>query len=127
MIQDIGPERDTKLQMIKSLWSQDIKRQKVIVFSYYRDTTRYLHRELAGERGQEFRKNAGNPVISRTDSGISPVAHARFIESFAAHAQNPPPCRHFANTLSLPTFYLQQEGQTLPVFSPSQLLASVAL
>ena len=57
----IKPDQDAKLETLKMLLSQELKGEKVIVFSYYRDTARYIHRELAGERGEKFREEVGNP------------------------------------------------------------------
>ena len=90
MIKDINPEKDAKLQVLKKLLSEDLKGQKVIVFTYYRDTARYLYRELAGEHGQEFKKKAGDPLIRRMDSGASPSERVRLIESFAPTSNNRP-------------------------------------
>lgn len=90
MIKDIKPERDAKLQVLKKLLSEDLKGQKVIVFTYYRDTARYLYRELTGEHGREFQKRSGNPVIRRMDSGASPAERSKIIESFAPVSNNRP-------------------------------------
>jgi len=90
VIKDIKPDKDTKLQVLKGLLSGDLKGQKVIAFTYYRDTARYLYRELTGEHGNEFRKKAGNPLIRRMDSGASPSERAKLIESFAPVSNNRP-------------------------------------
>jgi SNF2 family DNA or RNA helicase len=90
LIKDIKPEKDAKLKVLKKLLSEDIKGQKVIVFTYYRDTARYLYRELAGEQSQEFLKKAGNPVIRRMDSGASPSERSRLVEAFAPVSNNRP-------------------------------------
>ena len=83
LIRNIKPEQDAKLATLKMLLSKDLKGEKVIVFSYYRDTARYIHRELAGEQGEKFREEAGNPVIRRMDGGASPQDRRRLIEAFA--------------------------------------------
>ncbi|MCH8109079.1 MAG: helicase [Chloroflexi bacterium] len=88
LIRDITPDVDAKLQALKALLSEDLKGQKVIVFSYYRDTARYIYRELTGERGKEFREKAGNPVIRRMDGGASPRDRIRLIEAFAPRSNN---------------------------------------
>src|SRR5690606_21203945 len=46
-IKDIGPEQDEKLQRLKRLLREDLRGQKVLIFTYYKDTARYLGRELA--------------------------------------------------------------------------------
>ena len=61
LVSGITPERDAKLQTIKSLLSKDLKGQKVIVFTYYRDTARYLYRELGGDGGATFRTEGRRP------------------------------------------------------------------
>ena len=59
LVGGITPNQDAKLQTLKQLLSKDLKGQKVIVFTYYRDTARYLYRELGGDPGEDFRKQAG--------------------------------------------------------------------
>ena len=83
LIRNIKPEQDAKLATLKTLLSQHLKGEKVIVFSYYRDTARYIHRELAGEQGEKFREEAGNPVIRCMDGGTPPKDRRRLIEAFA--------------------------------------------
>lgn len=90
LIQDITPEQDAKLQVLKDLLAKDLKGQKVIVFTYYRDTARYLYRELTGERGAEFLDKAGKPTVRRMDGGASPGERNTIIESFAPRSNNRP-------------------------------------
>ena len=90
LIEGITPDRDAKLDELKSLLSSDLKGKKVIVFTYYRDTARYLYRELAGDRGGEFRRRAGDPNIRRMDGGASPKDRVRLIQRFAPHSNNRP-------------------------------------
>ena len=51
LIRDITPEKDDKLQRLKSLLGGELRRQKVLLFTYYKDTARYLFRELGMEKG----------------------------------------------------------------------------
>jgi len=90
LIQHVDPKADAKLQVLKKLLSENLKGQKVIVFTYYRDTARYLYRELAGEHGQDFRQKAGNPEIRRMDSGASPSERIGLIQCFAPRSNNKP-------------------------------------
>lgn len=101
LIQSVDSERDAKLQILKKLLSEDLKGQKVIVFTYYRDTARYLYRELAGEPGQEFREKAGNPLIRRMDSDASPSERVKLIESFAPRSNNRPDMAHSEREVDL--------------------------
>ena len=86
----ITPNQDAKLETLKQLLSKDLKGQKAIVFTYYRDTARYLYRELGGERGEDFRKQAEEPSIRRMDGGASPAERSRLIQAFAPQSNNRP-------------------------------------
>ena len=89
-VEGITPTQDAKLQSLKGLLSKNLKGQKVIVFTYYRDTARYLYRELAGDQGADFRNTAGNPSIRRMDGGASPTERGRAIQAFAPLSNNRP-------------------------------------
>ena len=41
-VRDVGPEQDAKLERLKDLLRGELRGKKVIVFTYYRDTARYL-------------------------------------------------------------------------------------
>ena len=88
LIGGITPGQDAKLQTLKQLLSKDLKGQKVIVFTYYRDTARYLYQELGGENGADFRKDAGAPSIRRMDGGASQADRSRLIQAFAPQSNN---------------------------------------
>ena len=90
LVGGITPDQDAKLQTLKQLLSKDLKGQKVIVFTYYRDTARYLYRELGGDGGTDFRKEAGEPTIRRMDGGASPSERSRLIQAFAPQSNNRP-------------------------------------
>lgn len=90
LVKEITPDQDAKLSTLKDLLSDDLKDQKVIVFTYYRDTARYLYRELAGEASAAFRKQAGEPTIRRMDGGTSPSERSSLIGAFAPQSNNRP-------------------------------------
>ena len=90
LVGGITPDQDAKLETLKQLLSEDLKGQKVIVFTYYRDTARYLYRELGGDRGADFRSQARDPVIRRMDGGASPAERTRLIRAFAPQSNNGP-------------------------------------
>ncbi|TRZ52606.1 helicase, partial [bacterium] len=69
LIRDIKPEKDDKLQCLKSLLGNELRGQKVLLFTYYKDTARYLYRELGIEKGEPWRISIGAPQIRRMDSG----------------------------------------------------------
>lgn len=46
LIRDITPANDAKLACLLSLLAGELRGQKVLVFTYFKDTARYLYREL---------------------------------------------------------------------------------
>ena len=60
------------------------------MFTYYRDTARYLYQELGGDNGADFRRNAGSPLIRRMDGGASPAERSGLIQAFAPQSNNRP-------------------------------------
>lgn len=89
-IKDIKPENDAKLARLKNLLAAELKGEKVLLFTYYKDTARYLYRELGGDKGKPFRQTIGNPVIRRMDSGAKADERSRIIMEFAPRANNHP-------------------------------------
>jgi superfamily II DNA or RNA helicase len=72
---------DGKLERLKKLLVGDLKGKKVLIFSTFRDTTRYLHKRLTGDA--KFLKAAGNPSVRRIDSGNHPNERGHIIAQFA--------------------------------------------
>lgn len=90
LIRDITSERDAKLATIKELLSGDLRGRKVLIFTYYKDTARYLYHELGGEQGATWREHAGNPKIRRMDSGASPRERGAIIQAFSPDSNKRP-------------------------------------
>ncbi len=89
-IRGITPGHDAKLDRLKTLLATELKGRKALVFTYYKDTARYLYQELTAERGADFREAAGRPVIRRMDSGASPTERLGLIQAFAPKANMRP-------------------------------------
>ena len=70
---EIG-ENDGKLARLKELLAGDLKGKKVLIFSTFKDTSRYLHRKLTAESNAGWLKSAGDPHIRRIDSGNHPTS-----------------------------------------------------
>jgi superfamily II DNA or RNA helicase/HKD family nuclease len=83
LIKDIKPDADSKLARLKELLGGPLRGKKVLLFTYYKDTARYLYREVGQERGAAWRKSAGSPHIRRMDSGASPIERERLIQAFS--------------------------------------------
>jgi SNF2 family DNA or RNA helicase len=74
---------DAKLDRLKELLTGELKGKKVLVFSSYKDTSRYVHRELTADSCAAWRKKAGNPTIRRIDSGNHPEERGHMLGLFA--------------------------------------------
>jgi superfamily II DNA/RNA helicase len=74
--------KDAKLAELKKLLAGELKGQKVLIFTSYKDTGRYLHKELA-ERDAKWVKAAGSPHIRRIDSGNHPDERTGIVAAFA--------------------------------------------
>ncbi|TKB71602.1 MAG: helicase [Nitrospira sp.] len=89
-VKDIKPEKDAKLQKLKTILFKDLKGKKVIIFTYYKDTARYLYEQLGGDAGAAFLKKAGNPHVRRMDSGAAPKERVGLVQAFAPVANKRP-------------------------------------
>jgi superfamily II DNA or RNA helicase/HKD family nuclease len=89
-IRYISHAEDAKLQRLKSLLAGPLRGQKVLVFTYYKDTARYLYSKLAGDEGAEWRRSAGEPNIRIMDSGYSPKDRQSIIHAFSPISNNRP-------------------------------------
>jgi hypothetical protein len=92
-VKDIKPNRDAKLARLKELLSKDLKGKKVLVFSYYKDTARYLYRHLGhpdNPQAVAFCKKLGGIHVRRMDSGADTKERLRIIQGFAPKANGKP-------------------------------------
>ncbi|RJQ50197.1 MAG: helicase [Nitrospiraceae bacterium] len=85
-VNGISAEKDIKLQKLKEILSGPLKGEKTLIFTYYKDTARYLFSELGEDKGAAFRKAIGNPVIKRMDSGADPKSRRNIVKAFAPKA-----------------------------------------
>lgn len=89
-IAEITPERDAKLAQLKELLSGELKGRKVLIFTYYKDTARYLYRNLCAQNqeGENWRASAGEPTIRRMDSGTEVKERTKVVSHFAPIINN---------------------------------------
>jgi len=92
-VKDIQPESDAKLARLKGLLSGELRGEKVLVFSYFKDTARYLYRHLGhpdNPEAVEFRRSLGDVTVRRMDSGADPKERLRIVRGFAPKANDRP-------------------------------------
>ncbi len=85
--QEIG-EKDGKLAKLMDLLAGDLKGKKVLIFSTFKDTARYLHRKLTSPANAKWLKGAGDPHIRRIDSGNHPSERPYILGLFAPVASD---------------------------------------
>lgn len=93
MVKDIGPEQDAKLARLKELLKNEFRNKKLIVFTYYKDTSRYLYRHLGHPDSEEARilkESLGGVTIRRMDSDADPKERLRIVQRFAPKANEKP-------------------------------------
>ncbi len=88
----IPPVKDAKLAMLKELLAGELHGKKVLLFTYYKDTARYLYRQLCSDdlEAAQWRARAGEPHIRRMDSGADAKERVRLVTHFAPRANNKP-------------------------------------
>ncbi len=89
-IKDIGMDHDAKLEQLKSLLGTELQGQKVIIFTYYKDTARYVYRALTGAENSAWRAQLGHPTIRRIDGAVKTADRLRIVERFAPIASGHP-------------------------------------
>ena len=87
-ISEIPPAKDAKLNQLRELLAGDLKGQKVLIFTYYKDTARYLANHLCSDDEAQWRAEAGDPHIRRMDSGADSKERAKLVSQFAPRANN---------------------------------------
>ncbi|NQT40175.1 MAG: helicase [Planctomycetes bacterium] len=75
--------KDGKLERLKELLAGDLKGRKVLIFSSFKDTSRYVHRELTSQANTPWWQEAGEPLIRRIDSGNHPDERGHILGLFA--------------------------------------------
>ena len=81
-------EQDDKLRALKNLLARELKGKKVVIFSYFKDTARYIYKHLREDK--EFLRQAGLLIekMSIVDSDVSPEERLDRIRRFAPKANN---------------------------------------
>lgn len=90
LIKAITPANDAKLQRLKKMLSGELRGKKVLIFTYYKDTARYLYSQLGTDKAAQWRAEHGDPNIRRMDSGASPRDRLGLIQAFSPVSNNKP-------------------------------------
>lgn len=88
-VKAISSRDDVKLATLKDLLAGKLRGQKVLIFTYYKDTARYLYSQLGNPENSDaaaFQKRLGNVHIRRMDSGADAKERVRMVRAFAPRA-----------------------------------------
>lgn len=88
-VKAISSKDDVKLATLKDLLAGKLSGQKVLIFTYYKDTARYLYSQLGNSENADatsFQKRLGNVHIRRMDSGADAKERVRMVRAFAPRA-----------------------------------------
>lgn len=88
-LKDISEENDAKLARLKKLLSTELRGKKILVFTYYKDTARYLYRYLGhpeNPKAIKFCKALGGIRMRRMDSDADVKERTRIVHGFAPRA-----------------------------------------
>jgi superfamily II DNA or RNA helicase len=111
-IQHIKKGRDAKLQCLKQLLATDLRGQKVLIFTYYKDTARYLYRGLTAD--EKWLEAVDQPNIRRVDSSVRTADRLHLIEAFAPDASGHPHIKGTSQEMNiLVATDVMSEGQNL--------------
>ena len=92
-VKSIKPGSDAKLNQLKALLSNELKDQKVLIFTYYKDTARYLYRNLGDPENPgavEFLDSLGGINIRRMDGGTGVKDRLKTVQRFSPKANGKP-------------------------------------
>ncbi len=89
-LSELSKERtDDKLESLKALLSSpELLGRKVVVFSYFKDTARYIYNEI--KQDEQFLSDLGHKRISIVDSNVKPYERRGRIVRFAPQANGEP-------------------------------------
>jgi superfamily II DNA or RNA helicase len=113
-IKNITYLHDAKLERLKQFLQSELRGQKVLIFTYYKDTARYLYRGLTGDHNAEWLQAMEQPNIRRIDSNVKSADRIRSVEHFAPIASGQPQIRGTAQEIDiLISTDVLSEGQNL--------------
>lgn len=113
-IRNITFLHDAKLERLKQFLETELNGQKVLIFTYYKDTARYLYRGLTEDHNAAWLQAMGQPNIRRIDSHVKPADRIRSVENFAPIASGQPQIRGTAQEIDiLISTDVLSEGQNL--------------
>lgn len=98
-VSHIKPSRDAKLQALLDLLRGELKGQKVLLFSYFRDTARYLYNRIREDA--RLLTELGEPNIRCVDSDVLPRDRDVIVERFAPVASGKPALKGSAQEIDI--------------------------
>ncbi|MCT7971121.1 helicase-related protein [Laspinema olomoucense] len=90
---ETGTDYDRKLVAFKELLGENLKGQKILVFSYFKDTAEYLHKMLTNDSTwlQQMAVSGRSPVIELITGSTSGKQRKEMVSRFAPNANHETP------------------------------------
>jgi len=88
LVKPIKPEKDLKLQVLKKLLGGELKGRKVLVFSSYKDTAYYIHKQVIEDKA--LVGALGGPHIRIIHGGTDAETRKNIVQGFAPVSNDKP-------------------------------------
>lgn len=79
-LEKLQPQNDAKLNKLDDLLSRELSGEKVLIFSYYKDTAQMLYHEL--------KRRMPHVEIARVDSGVTMEDRKRMVQRFSPRSNH---------------------------------------
>lgn len=99
LVKPITPDKDLKLKTLKTLLAGDLKGKKVLVFSSYKDTAYYIHKQVAEDK--KLITVLGGPHIKIIHGGTDADTRKNIVHAFAPVSNDKPELRGSAREIDL--------------------------
>lgn len=87
-VRPIRPESDKKLIRLHDLLTENLSDQKVLIFTSYKDTARYLYEQIG--RSEHFLSRLGGRHIRVIHGGTDGATRVRIVKAFAPRSNEQP-------------------------------------
>jgi hypothetical protein len=88
LVRPIKPEADKKLQRFREMLADELAGKKVLIFTSYKDTARYVYRQIINDK--EYMSRLGGRKLRLLHGGTDPDTRQRAVQAFAPKSNEKP-------------------------------------
>lgn len=112
LVRPIKPEADKKLQRFREMLADELAGKKVLVFTSYKDTARYIYKQVLNDK--EYVSRLGGRRLRLLHGGTDPDTRQRVVQAFAPKSNERPEWAGTENEVDiLMSTDVLSEGQNL--------------